>query len=131
MYYYPYVSSGILHYDYEEAKVILEIDQDIVEYYRSFIPKSIRYNIPLYAAHISIVRKESPPKLRYWGLYEGEEIPFLYSNILREDDFYFWIDVAPNERLKQIRNELGLSNCRAISGKYHITICNKKNLNYF
>lgn len=117
-------STGTLHYD--TNKLVLLIDQGIADYYRSLIPKSHKFNRQMYDAHISIVRKESPPKMSYWGIYENEEVEFTYHPIVRWDETYYWIDVDPNERFKQIRLELGLSECRSYSGKYHITIGNKK-----
>jgi hypothetical protein len=127
-----YTSTGILKYF--PNKLILEIDQGIVDYYRWFIPKSIKINRQMYPAHISVVRKENPGRPQVWGKYEGKAIEFIYSNIIYNCSIYFWLNVYSKE-LEKIRLELGLPidsiYSRPPDGAirtFHITIGNLKNL---
>lgn len=103
-------STGVLRYSYAEDygyKLVLNIDQQISEYYRSLLPKWIKSNRQLYPAHVSIVRKEVPTNLGYWGRYEGEEVEFSYTHEIFFSEVYCWLNVFCN-RLELIRMELGL-----------------------
>jgi hypothetical protein len=104
-----YQSSGPLRYFTGEFgyKLIVEVDPQIVAYYRSLIPKWVKTNPQMYPPHISVVRKEVPPRLEYWGKHGGEEVPFLYSNIVHAGTVYYWLNAFSN-RLEEIRLELGL-----------------------
>lgn len=128
-------SIGVLRYSFDTGhKLIVEVDQEISNFYRSLIPKFYSTNRPRYPAHITVVRsvKESPTNLEFWGKYEGEEINFVYSPIIHQDDVYFWLNAFCN-KLEDIRSELGLS---AVSQWtlppsgfrrcFHITIANQK-----
>lgn len=98
-------STGVLRYGY--THLVLDVDQSIVEYYRSLLPKSLRTNPQKYDAHISVVRKESPSNIQFWGKHSGEEVEFEYAHDIRNGSVYFWID-AFSRRLEEIREELGL-----------------------
>ena len=122
-------SQGKLRYD--DRKLIVEVDPEIVAYYKSLIPKYIRLNPQKYDPHISVVRKElvdSP----HWKEHEGELVDFQYSNIVHHGQVYYWLN-AFSKRLEEIRVELGLP----ISSEYtrppdtfekvfHITLGNLK-----
>lgn len=129
-------SSGILRYSMSNSyKLIAEIDQEIVNYYRFFLPKYLEVSPQKYKAHISIVRKETPVNLEFWGKYEGEKINFFYQNIIYNGEIYYWLDVYC-ARFEEIRTELGLINywkydlpLTGFQKIFHITIGNiKKNL---
>ena len=104
-----YKSNGTLHYSRhnESFKLIVSVDQGIVDYYRALMPKAIRTAPQKYAAHISVVRKEIPPNLASWDKYEGQEIEFSYSPIIHSGTVYYWLN-AFSVRLEEIRTELGL-----------------------
>lgn len=105
-----YVSSGILKYDKKEGyghKLTLTVDPEIVLLYRSLIPKYIEIQPQKYAPHISVVRRETVQNLQFWDKYEGEEIEFEYSPVIRSGTVYYWLDVY-SKRLESIRRELGL-----------------------
>lgn len=102
---YLHKSTGILKY--YPNKLIVEIDQEISNYYRKLIPKWIKTNKQMYQAHISVVRNEIPPNMQYWDKYEGNEIEFYYENIVRFGTVYCWLNVF-STRLEEIRIELGL-----------------------
>lgn len=125
-------STGILRYG--KNKVIVEIDPGISDFYRSLIPKYLPYNRQLYAPHISVVRKETPPNMEYWEKYEGQPIEFEYDNEIQIGTVYFWLNCF-SVRLEEIRQELGLP----VSSPYtlppegylkcfHSTLANRKNL---
>lgn len=105
-----YKSKGTLRYSHAGDagfKLILEIDPGIAYFYRSMIPKYIKLNPQRYAPHISVVRHEHDLNMKYWGLYEGQEIEFEYSNYIHNGQIYWWIN-AFSIPLEEIRTELGL-----------------------
>lgn len=116
-------------------KVIAEIDEEIINYYKSFIPKYYEIRPQKYNAHISVIRKEKL-NMDNWGKREGQEIKFYYTNIIYCNKFYYWLNCFSKE-LENIREEMGLS---LIVPKelpqppggwkwiFHTTIGNKKEL---
>ena len=100
-----YQSTGVLRY--YPNKLIVEIDQGISDLYRKLIPKWIKTNCQMYPAHISVVRKETPPNMQYWDKYEGVEIDFWYENIIRFSETYFLLNVFCN-KLEDIITDLGI-----------------------
>jgi hypothetical protein len=123
--------SHIAEYGY---RLVVDVDPGIVSYYRSLIPKYYDWRPQMYAAHISVVRKEIPINLDYWGKYQGEQIEFEYSGIIHRGQVYWWLN-AFSVRLEEIRKELGL----LVSSEYtkppegylkcfHITLGNMKEL---
>jgi hypothetical protein len=126
-------SVGTLRYSVGTTyKLIVEVDPEIVRYYRSLIPPWIKTNPQMYAPHISVVRKEIPPVLDFWGKYEGQKLSFHYSNIVYNGTVYWWLN-AYSKRLEEIRVELGLPVSTQYTrppGDYvkcfHITLGNQK-----
>lgn len=114
-------STGTLTYG-PGIRAALLVDQGIADFYRSLIP--IQNNPQRYAAHVSVVRREAP-NMEFWGKYEGKQIEFQYSNEIRNDETYLWLDVEC-ERLQQIRVEMGLPAYPWWRNKYHITLANVK-----
>jgi hypothetical protein len=106
-----YKSVGVLKYtDVSTAgiKLIVEVDPGIVDYYRALIPPWYpKLNRQMYAPHISVVRRETPPNMDVWGKYEGENVEFFYSNVVHSGTVYWWLNVFC-KRLEEIRLELGL-----------------------
>lgn len=128
-----YESVGVLRYYTEPVlKLVVDVDQEVSEYYRSLMPKSIDKNPQKYAAHISVVRHEVPPRMDLWGLHEGKDVRFTYENVVHEGSVYFWLNAFSSD-LEKVRLELGLP----VTSMYtlppegfvkcfHITIGNKK-----
>lgn len=126
-----FLGKGKVHYDDKEGfRVTLEVSQQLSNYYYSLIPKYFRSWKPGWPAHITVVRpeKEIPPRIRYWGDYEGEEVDFLYDYHILEGNGYYWLN-AWSKRLEVIREELGLINVSSYSLRptgynktFHITI---------
>jgi hypothetical protein len=116
-------STGYLKY--VPNKLTLEVDQAISDYYRALLPKWVVTNRQAFRAHVSVVRRETPPRMEHWGKYEGELVEFRYSNVVEFDETYAWLNVEC-ERLKEVRVELGLDAYPWWRNKYHITIGNFK-----
>ena len=102
---------GTVHYYDNEFRLILQVEQDLMEYYRSLIPLYLRVNPPRWPAHITVVRPgfDLPGRIRHWEDYEGEKIEFLYDPYLQSGTGYYWINCW-SKRLEIIRTELGLEN---------------------
>lgn len=126
-----YLSSGPLHYSYTEGygyKLIVRMDQGIIDFYRSLVPKWVRLNSQMYPAHVSVVRKVVPVNLGFWGRYEGEVVDFEYSPVVCNEGVYYWLNVF-SRRLEEVRVELGLSPTRVFEGGlscFHATVGNIK-----
>lgn len=106
---------------YRDSSCVCLIDQELVDYYYSLIPKYKTKNRQKYPAHITIIGKWEKYHTR---LYSGEKISFTYSPFVHESETYYYLNCW-SEEIKKIRkvNELcsyRLNNC------YHITLGNKK-----
>jgi len=128
-----YKSTGIIRYN-EGHRLTVEVDQGIADFYRSLIPKWIKTQSQMYAAHITVVRtkKETPLCLDAWGKYEGELIDFYYNPEIRIEESYCWLDVYCKQ-LETIRKELGLPveslytiPPEGFDKVFHMTIANRK-----
>jgi hypothetical protein len=107
-----FTGKGIINYDDEDGfRITLKINPDLSDYYRSLLPKALQVTKPGWPSHITVVRpeKEIPPKIRYWGDYQGEEVEFIYSSDLEYGHGFYWFN-AWSKRLEDIREELGLDN---------------------
>ena len=109
-------------------KAVANVDEGLADYYRSFIPKYINYNIPKAKPHITIVREnvEKPENFRVWNKYGLQKIRFEYDGVLHHSDTYIWMD-AWSRDIEEIRLELGLPRHR-FGSQFHITVANFKNL---
>lgn len=123
-------SVGILKYSSNPFKLIVSVDQELSDFYRKLIPPTINVRKPMYSAHISLVREESP-KLEYWNKYQDQNIVFNYESFIYNDPIYFWLKVECKQ-LEKIREELGLNRVSPITKSpdnqhdFHITIGNLK-----
>lgn len=128
-------STGCLRYSKNPLKLILSVDQGIVDYYYSLIPRWTwpRVNRQKFKAHISVVRNVIPDQkhMKLWGKYEGRIIEFEYDPFVMNDGTYYWLN-AFSPALEQVRIELGLPIAdkftRAPDGshRFHITVANNK-----
>ena len=119
-------SSGKLEYG-DGWRLVLSIDEELARYYRSQIPRDIKFNIPMYPPHVTVVRgkHETPVNQDLWGKYEGEIVKFKYGHELHMDDTYIWLSVQCF-RFEEIRLELGLRRCFDMFKWFHITVANLK-----
>lgn len=128
-----FYSVGVLKYFEKPYKLIVQVDYGISEFYRSLIPKYVKVNRQMYAPHISVVRKELPPKMEFWGKYQNKRINFEYDFMVYNNETYFWLNAYARE-LEEIRLELGLPICspwtKSPDGRhrFHVTIGNCKNV---
>ena len=126
-------SSGKLVYSDDGRRVVVEVDPEIARYYRSLIPKSIKWQVPLYTPHITVVRTglEGIYDKSLWGHCNGEVIRFNYDPYICIGNKYIWLD-AHSSRLTEIRGDLGLPRKRIPHPLgtgvpcFHITIANMK-----
>lgn len=93
------------------------------DYYLHFIPKYTRYNKQKHETHVTIVRNFENIDLSDKYL-EGEKFEFNYSNDLKEDDKYFYLECW-SPTIDKIRMHYGLDRHR-MNNCHHITIGNKK-----
>ena len=112
----------------------LLVDNSIVHYYRTLIPKNITINPQRHPAHISIIRNthEDQYDKSLLPQYSGERVSFEYEGTIYNGKVYWWLN-AYSQRLETIRTELGLpvtSWYTRPPGDYkkcfHITIGNNK-----
>lgn len=131
-------SSGLLRYSLEGGlyRLVLEVDPEIVRYYRALVPKHFHLARQKYPPHISVVREYLPVGRAIdatWGFYEGMEVPYVYGNQIEIDTQYAWLRVW-SYRLRQLRGDLGFEDStwytRPPDGEdcEHITLGNRKEL---
>ena len=106
-------------------RVVLLAEQDIAEFYFSLVPKWVGLKRQAYPAHVSVVRKETPPDMGVWRKHDGKTIPFEYLEQIENDETYYWLPVR-SEGLVVVRRELGLPPWPPWRNKYHLTIGNLK-----
>ena len=124
-------SSGYIKYSKDPYKVILTVDQGIADFYRSLVPKTRYIQRQMHGAHASIVRNQTPIRMKYWGKHENTLTNFYYDNIIHWCDTYYWINIYC--RLgERIREELCLPIYKSndapdgFTQKFHVTIGNCK-----
>lgn len=128
-----FISTGPLQYSIENGKykLIVEVDTEIANYYRSLIPNYLRVKRQKYPAHISVVRNEEVVNLLEWGKYQNQEVTFWYNGIIHNDEAYFWLQ-ANSLELQDIRVKLGLTSSSRITRSpdgqhtFHISLGNIK-----
>ena len=129
-----FTSSGIIRYFDIPLKVIVEVDPEIVNYYRALVPKWITINKQLHLPHISVIRNEVPTIWNKWKQRDGEKIDFQYSHDIKHGKVYYWLEAYSSD-LEDLRVELGMSANSDITRPpdhhdcFHITIGNMKEIN--
>lgn len=121
------------------ASMRILVDQNISDYYYKLIPKYKNPQRQKYKAHTTIIRahKEfidlSKHNLELFYGFHNKNIEFYYNNIIKESDYYLWLDVYSVEA-ERIRNLFNLntrgnfiSEFKEFQQIFHITIANKKN----
>lgn len=123
-------ATGIIKY-YNNWVMAWLVEDDLLKYYRTLLPKAWGVCPPMRPAHVSIVRLfESVPNRKAWGKYEGQSIVLEYEPGIQSNGLYYWLDTWSDE-VGFIRRSLGLSTFRENNGyssfnNYHITIGNVK-----
>ena len=109
--------------------VVADVPYGLADYYRSLIPPTVRYSIPRYDPHITVIR-DYPTTL---PVIEPRTIRFRYAPEVVIGEDYIWLDVWC-EDLEALRVSLGFDNIcwytRPPSGfaPFHITLGNFKNV---
>lgn len=102
-------SHGIIQYDEKGHWVKVLVDQDLVDYYYSLIPKYHRVILPRWMAHVSVVRPEDGvTDLSNWGKHHGEIARFVYDPTILYEKGFWWFNLWSVE-MENIRRELDLS----------------------
>jgi hypothetical protein len=107
-----YKSTGTIKSEIVESygpRLILEIDQGLIDYYFSLIPKYVYPRRQKYKAHISVVRKEiiEPEYINTFNKLNNNQIDFYYSPIIHFGEVYCWLNVFSTD-LESLRKSLGL-----------------------
>lgn len=113
-------SRGVL--DYRKSSLVLNIDQGLVEYYRSLIPRYKGVSCQAHRAHITLIRSFE----RCWlcGIISGE-YNFVYSGEILFSFPYYYLRCWGSE-LNEIRRSWGLGDYRFGYSSFHITLGNVK-----
>jgi hypothetical protein len=105
-------SNGIVHYDTSDRDwVTVSVDQQLLEYYYSLIPKYYRVVRPRWKAHVTVVRPEDFPEnpdMQHWGKHEGEIVNFIYDPEILYEKGFWWFNLWC-VTMEDIRRELSLS----------------------
>ena len=115
-------SRGTLRFG--NTNVVVDIDDQIVQYYYSLIPKYYYAQRQMYRGHITVIRTgfETWPKSID---YTGRTIFFYYENVVRFTEPYFYLNVYSDD-IGNLRRSLGLTYNRWTFTCFHITVGNIK-----
>lgn len=116
-----YTATGRISY-FDDGTISLLIDQELVDYYRSMIPKYIWTKSTKFPAHVTVVRGPVETwNYSRWGLDNGAIYTYNYFPQLTLKGKYCFLDVESHE-IGLLREALGLSEFRKTFNNYHITI---------
>lgn len=128
-------SYGNIIFHDDEWKINVQVDNNLVDFYRSLVPKYIRLNRTRFLPHITVVRKENIPDKKLWYKLSKttlKDIEFQYSPYIYNDGSVYWWLAVHCPFLNLLRKDLGLEYwselCRPQdnSNYFHITIGNTK-----
>ena len=95
---------GTIKYYDEEHKVNLVLDDDLIDFYRSLVPKYLgKLNKPKHSGHVTLVRNEKIINKSFWKCYDNKIIRFtqkirLFVLFRKGKKF----SIISNERIKLI-----------------------------
>ena len=103
------------------------IDNSIVSYYCSLIPKYIQFQKQATQPHITVVRKDKETGWNkdLWKFKDNTTIQFQYNGPINYNSPYFFLDCWSDD-IGDIRTKLGLQTFRQPFKSYHITLGNTK-----
>lgn len=122
-------STGVLQYDpgkgskqFDPHWALVLCDDEISRYYAWHLKKwgqeTYSNDKGLWKTHVSALKGDEPPNPVSWAKYDGYEITFYYTHLIRYDNGkHAWVDVY-SEDLSKIREELGFGP----KYWYHMTI---------
>ena len=111
-----FTSSGILQFDplkgtkrYEPGWCLVSCSNEIARYYAWHLKRhgmEVNPQSP-WGTHISVIRGEPLPDPSCWGKFEGLEVEFHYSHLLRHDNGqHAWLEVYSDD-LAEVRKSFG------------------------
>lgn len=124
-----FTSTGVLQYDpglgqkkFEPWWALLLCDNEISRYYAWQLKRQgvevYGNDKGLWKTHISVMKGDIPPDSTLWRKYDGYEVEFNYTHLIRHDNGeHAWVDVY-SEDLSAIRQELGFP----FKPWYHLTV---------
>jgi hypothetical protein len=130
-------SNGKLSYS-SDRRLVLKLNQDLSDYYRTLVPAYHRVYKQGWAAHLTVVRPEFDivGETDIWGKHEGENIKFIYHPYIECGRGFYWFN-AWSKRLEEVRAELGLMNVtkypntpEGYKKTFHCTIGRYDDLNF-
>lgn len=122
-----YSAKGRIKY-FDDGSISLLIEQELVDYYRSLIPKYIWRQPTKYPAHITVVRGPVETwNYSRWGLDNGAIYTYNYAPKLNLKGKYCFLDTESIE-IGLLREALGLPEFRNTFSNYHITIARLYNV---
>lgn len=116
--------SSIGKLEYSPNKLIVLVDPEITNYYRSLVPKYWNLKRSKYLPHITVIREEKCQEI-------SGDILFTYIPTIYRNDTYAWLNVYCEE-LCNIRKSMGLEPYSELSKPpdgtecFHSTIGNFK-----
>jgi hypothetical protein len=96
--------------------VVLMADDEISKYYRHLYDLQYPYKNgeytghitrPVWGAHISLLRSETPKNMEFWKKDDSKIIEFEYEPEVQDNGEYFWLKVKC-DYLLDLREKLGL-----------------------
>lgn len=125
-------SSGTLSYSAGEPfRLVVDVDQGLVDMYRALVPPYVRLRRQRWPAHITVVRNEPILCRGPWAAHQGATVEFEFDPVVAHDLTYHWLNVTC-PRLSELRIELGLTPSSALtrppdgSEFFHITLGNTR-----
>lgn len=101
------------------------IDQGIVDFYFSLIPKARYVARQRWPAHVTVIRKDKERFTKKIKQYDGCEVEIKYNPTIVYQEPYYFLD-AWSDELGEIRESVGLPKYREPYNSYHITLGNVK-----
>lgn len=138
---YFFESTGRINYDpvrnnhSEPWSAIIEIDQDIANYYRYLFNSYFNHSIikPNWKPHISLfkgINEYNPDMQKYWKELDGKEIKFVYTKDIFWNENFVWLNTYFPEYF-ELREKMGLKESHKNNENWsHITIGKFKKTGY-
>lgn len=130
---YEFSSWGKIVYDparggaQEPWRAVIEVDQDLIDYYRYLFLCHYRVSLikPSWKAHISLIRgveEYTPLVEKFWKKMDGQIVEFHYTHEMFWNNQHVWIN-SYCEEFFQLREKMGLDYTHVDNQAWgHITI---------
>lgn len=101
------------------------IDQGIVDFYLSLIPKARYVTRQRWPAHLTVIRKDKEEFTIQIKKYDGCAVEVKYSTDIIYQEPYYFLN-AWSDEIGKIRESVGMPAYREPYSSYHITLGNVK-----